>query len=107
MLLDLQNVVLVVVACCVLHNICDAHGCGVPPPDSELQQLVDRYCQKYPAAAAEARRQVQEAAHAAGVAPRPAAAAEEDDSSGAQSLDTAEGKRICAALVRYLSAAGQ
>jgi hypothetical protein len=41
-MLKVRNVVKVVTACCVLHNICDEYRC-IPPPDRELEQQQRQY----------------------------------------------------------------
>lgn len=46
--LDVVNLVYVIGACCILHNMCQKHRCPEGPTDDELRQLVDAYNEKYP-----------------------------------------------------------
>lgn len=47
--LELSNTVYVVLACCVLHNLCIQRELDAPPADEEYQQLLAEYRQMYPA----------------------------------------------------------
>lgn len=45
---DLKNVVLIIGACCVLHNVCELRGCSMPAFDAGFLQLVADYCACFP-----------------------------------------------------------
>jgi acyl-homoserine lactone acylase PvdQ len=51
-MLKLKNVVKVVTACCILHNICEERRCWVDDSDAAFQAALQRYNARYGAAAA-------------------------------------------------------
>jgi hypothetical protein len=58
--LELSNVVVVVAACCVLHNFCQVERQPVPDPDHELRALVAAYQDMYPSGIAGTQTQLQQ-----------------------------------------------
>lgn len=44
---DVETLVYIIAACCILHNICILHDCPAPPADAELQ-FVGKVCRKVP-----------------------------------------------------------